>query len=137
MLIPRITIVPSLSAVLIIRSSLFASFFKGSFSWILWLNFGSVVFLVTKFSTSLSIASTKVFTVWWFLPGSHVPFLGIIFYIYIFLVFCSLIGWYHDFLVKHKMLWVSLFFFFEFLKIINYFIFLISFWCGTKIKIFV
>ena len=32
---------------------------------------------------------------------------------------------------------IECYFSFEFLKVINYFIFVISFWCGTKIKIFV
>lgn len=80
--------VASLSPLLVIESSLFASFFRASFSWILRFDFRSVVFLVSKFSMSLLIASVKFFTVWWFLLGSFVLFLVSHF-------FCRLIGWHY------------------------------------------
>ena len=62
------------------KTPLFASSFKASFSRILRFDFGSVVFLVSKFSMSLSIASVKVSTVRWFLVGSPLHFFGITFF---------------------------------------------------------
>ena len=50
-----------------------------------------------------------------------------------FLVFCSLIGWYHDFLVKHKMLWVSLLFLNSFKSLITSFFLYLS-GVGQKLR---
>ena len=52
-----ITVTPPLSALLTTKLSPFASSFRASF------DFGSVVFLVTKFLMSLLIVSMKVITV--------------------------------------------------------------------------